>query len=392
MQYIEDYLEHYVDKIGVTDNNKQILESINRQCKKGTALTDRQYELVKRLMLEKHIEDFTGVEPTRLPLRQIDRSKYIKIVTTADVMEGSVYESYKADWKWIEVRFPFAKKTIIDIDKIAHSHRKNYKHNKGSHKHHFKLSETVIVDLVSTFGKKEFEIDPQILNWYEQATTVKENPSDYIPGFWANELINFDDKTIKKIKQIVPDLDPVKLYDRKRQLGISYITTDLPGGLVGDICKRPFTHINVDPNSYSLDKIISSLMELDRFPLLVPLDTDNELDQATKIYNSLKNLIPNDKQVALCRVSGSAEYNFNDFVKENGLNNWLDNNTKVVYINKNKLPKLLLKESWKPQAVVTLSSIRFATTVDTYISSICDLVIAHDAHKSYFWRDSSAYL
>jgi len=392
MQYIEDYLEHYVDKIGVTDNNKQILESINKQCKKGTALTDRQYDLVKRLMLEKSIEDFTGVEPTRLPLRQIDRSKYIKIVTTADVMQGGVYESYKADWKWIEVRFPFAKKTIIDLDKIAHSHRKNYKHNKGSHKHHFKISETLIVDLISTFGKKDFEIDQQILDYYEQAIAIKENPSQYIPGFWGNNLINFNDKTIEKIKQIVPDLDPVKLYDRKRQLGISYITTDLPGGLVGDICKRPLTHINVDPSSYSLDKIISSLVELDRFPLLVPLDTDNELDQATKIYNSLKNLIPNDKQVALCRVSNSEKYNFNDFVKENVLNNWLDNNTKVVYISKNKLPKLLLKESWKPQAVVTLSSIRFATTVDTYINGICDLVIAHDAQKSYFWRNTSAYL
>jgi len=392
MQYIEDYLEHYVDKIGVTDNNKQILESINKQCKKGTALTDRQYDLVKRLMLEKSIEDFTGVEPTRLPLRQIDRSKYIKIVTTADVMQGGVYESYKADWKWIEVRFPFAKKTIIDLDKIVHSHRKNYKHNKGSHKHHFKISETLIVDLISTFGKKDFEIDQQILDYYEQAIAIKENPSQYIPGFWGNNLINFNDKTIEKIKQIVPDLDPVKLYDRKRQLGISYITTDLPGGLVGDICKRPLTHINVDPSSYSLDKIISSLVELDRFPLLVPLDTDNELDQATKIYNSLKNLIPNDKQVALCRVSNSEKYNFNDFVKENVLNNWLDNNTKVVYISKNKLPKLLLKESWKPQAVVTLSSIRFATTVDTYINGICDLVIAHDAQKSYFWRNTSAYL
>ena len=36
MQYIEDFLHHYVEDIGVNNNNKQILESINSQCRKGT--------------------------------------------------------------------------------------------------------------------------------------------------------------------------------------------------------------------------------------------------------------------------------------------------------------------------------------------------------------------
>jgi len=108
-EYIEQYLTHYVRDIGVEDKNKQILESIERQCAKGTALTDRQYNLCKTILSSVFPEMPTDIL-SKQPLRTIDRSKYIKIVDTEDVYSNMVYESSKSDWKWIKVRFPFSKK------------------------------------------------------------------------------------------------------------------------------------------------------------------------------------------------------------------------------------------------------------------------------------------
>ena len=117
MNYIEDILHYYVDTIKVNDKDTPILSSISSQVKRGLALTDKQYELVKNklfdkkdILFEHNIVVETGTD-TRLPLRQIDRSKYIRIVDTTEVYgQDKVYEGHKQDWLWIKVRFPFAKK------------------------------------------------------------------------------------------------------------------------------------------------------------------------------------------------------------------------------------------------------------------------------------------
>ena len=46
MTYIEDILHFLVDSIGISGADAPILSSISRQCKKGIAMTDRQYQLV----------------------------------------------------------------------------------------------------------------------------------------------------------------------------------------------------------------------------------------------------------------------------------------------------------------------------------------------------------
>ena len=136
MNYIEDILHLLVDSIGVDQADTQILTSISRQSKKGVALTDRQFELVsqkinttyKQVLSDNNIV-FDDLSP-RLPLREIDRSKYITIVDSADVYNNDVYESKKEEWKWIKIRFPFSKKDILCVERIANDHRKFYYHKK----------------------------------------------------------------------------------------------------------------------------------------------------------------------------------------------------------------------------------------------------------------------
>jgi hypothetical protein len=92
----------------------------------------------------------------------------------------------------------------------------------------------------------------------------------------------------------------------------------------------------------------------------------------------------NTEQTVLFRVENnkSTEYNLNNFIKDNGLNNWLDKATKVVYISKDKLPKLLLRNEWQPMAVLGLSSLRSNNSIQTYTLDATDLVVFYDEDLS----------
>ena len=390
---IEHCLKLLIDTIGITgEPNFQILNSINSQCNKGTALTDRQYELVKQMLVEysnkfkEHNIDILIVTETNQPLREIDRSKYIKLIDHLDLDKSTSTYKSKEKWQWIKIRFPFSKKNIIKVEAIGLAHKNDYYHKRGSHSHYFKLTEHTILNIIDVFVKQEFEIDNRLLEYAEQIKKIKTQESNIVPGLWNGKIKNISELGLQFVKSTVNDLDPIKLYDRKRILGLSNVQTNIPAGLVGKIINRDSTTMLVDPKSYSIDKIVEALYSLDRFPILVTIDQNEELDQMTKVYNGFKNIIPNSKSCALFRVDSSKDYNANDFIKERNLNNWLDSSTQIVYICKSKLPKLLLKTTWRPACVLSLSSYRANHQVAIYINDICDLIVYHDNQTSIFHR------
>ena len=74
---------------------------------------------------------------------------------------------------------------------------------------------------------------------------------------------------------------------------------------------------------------------------------------------------------------------FNHFVREQRLNNIVDNSTKIVYISSNKVPKPLIKTNWHPISTFTLGSKKNYTKVDSFITST-DLYIQYDDDASPF--------
>lgn len=394
---IEDCLEAIAGlscdtSIEIEKSDKTIMYSIARQVYKGSALTDRQYALMKTKLaaykdqfLENAFDNFdTALESLRLPLREIDRSKYIKIVSHAEMVgPNNVYESYKQDWKWIKVRFPFSKKDIMKINAIP---KFSYEHDKGSHEHYFALNEKSIDSVCTQFINTQFEIDKELLNWYEEIKIIKSNPSKYVPGLWNDTLSNFPKKANVHFK----NFSRLQLLDRKRQLGIEYITCDKDNTMENLIAQRSHPEICLDPKEYYLDEIIAGLKKLERFPLLVIISPENSLHELRSFVEAFEQHNFNtQKQTVLFRTRSSDDYNVNNYIKDKKLNNWLDSNTEVVYISKDKLPKLLFKNNWHPQAAISISSVRNNHKVQNYIDSVCDLIIYNDDSPSIFknkWR------
>jgi hypothetical protein len=382
--YVEDLLYKLLYDIKVETPDRQILESICRQTEKGTALTDRQYNLVTEKLknfedvLEQHNIVVDTYEP-RLPLRQIDRRKYIKIVD--DLGPNVVYESYKSDWKWIKVRFPFNKKDIVKVNQIGVP-MKEYHHSRGSHEHFYKLNGRNVNKLLTLFATRNFEIDEKLVEYNNKVTKILKDAERFTNSF-ANVIQNFT----QDIRESFVGKDD--LYIADRSLRYQYkVPKQAPKNLTDFIAYRSEPEVCVDPEAYEMKDIVKSIEDLDRYPLLVLIDQDMAFSQLIEIHQEVSKYVDNSLQSVLFRVDSNDKENadVNSYIQQHTLNNWVDKNTKVVYVKKNKLPKILLQSDFVPFCSLSKTSIRSNTHVKSYVELYCDCILYHDASLSFFRR------
>lgn len=383
----------------IDNSDRNIINSIARQVFRGTAFTDRQFNLIKEKLI-KYEDQFKSQEvmgfdqaltELRHPLRKIDRSKFITIVDTLDESASNIsYDSYKKDWNWIKIRFPFSKKLIVKIDRLSQKFSKKYYHKKGTHVHYFKLREDILKEIIDEFKNLEFKIDDNIMLLYNEINNILSKPKEYFCSVVDNNLYNFNDK-LYQIEQ-VESLDRTVLYDRRFRYGIDIFDYELDNStLTKQIANRSSLDVHLKPSEVSTTQIFDSINELERWPLIVVLPKEPRVAHncILEVYKTVCNIILNTDQSVLFRLD-DAEIGFNQFVKEKALNNWVDNKTKIVYISSNKLPKLLLKADWKPTTAIVFDS-AMNKTVNTYIKSHCDCIILREEQISPFRRYSQYY-
>jgi len=177
---------------------------------------------------------------------------------------------------------------------------------------------------------------------------------------------------------------------------------DLSGNTLTDkIASRDTSIFLAQKSIYKFNEVVEALVKLNRFPLCVLIDTgspalaklqadeDTVYSQLTQIYDSFKYVFSDQEQSVLFRVDNKKNKQsvVNSFIKNNNLNNWVDANTKIVYIMKNKLPKLFLKtDDFIPRTALSLSSIGNQNHVELYVRNRCDLILYYDEELSLISR------
>lgn len=370
MTYIEDYLEYLCNnQLDSLQSCNAIYFSIYKQITRGVGITDRQYALVL-----KKIQEYTDVDdlPTRTPLRSIDRSKYITIV---DNIEDTVYESYKDNWKWIKVRFPFSKKDIAKVDSIGISHNEYY-HKKGSHEHYYKFTSKNVYKIINVLKNRNFKIEDTLFEYYEKINDVVNVKFDV-----------YENCIPDTVKKELSELSNLQHADRGLRYGYNTPPT-YSDTITNIIAYRQDIEVCLDPKKYKVQDIIETVNLLDRFPLLVLIDEDTSYIQLKQIHSEVSKIIDNKHQSVLFRIDSKDANNapVNDYIKDNHLNNWVDNETKVVYIKKSKLPKVLLQSNFKPMCTLSKTSTRCNKNVKTYMETFCDCILYHDVSLSLFGR------
>lgn len=381
--FIEDYLHFLVSKNLTQSGDSVILTSISKQVIKNVALTDRQYALVKERLL-KYREVFEqnnfafnedDLDNLKLSLRQIDRTKEIKIVEENNA-------------RWIEIRFPFNKKEIVKVETLITPSRKNYKHLSGTNTHYIKFSANACVNVVLLFGQSNFLIEQAILDTAKEAMYILENRHLFTPCVVDKKILNVNENLQNKISEEI-DLDnPLLLKDRSFRYGIDYFDYQHDETLASTIACRKEKIVYVDPASHSFEEAVKAIAQLKRFPVLVLIDSDSSYEQLKQSFNTFIEYVPAEKQSVLFREETENNKNryVNDFVKNHNLNNWIDNTTQVVYIKKDKLPKLLVKDQIKPTCILGITSRRSNHYLEAYITHVSDLIIFYDAMKANLYH------
>ena len=370
-------------KVTLENSDHNLIRSLGRQVFRGIPFTDRQYELAKSKIIyyDQQLKDKVRYDLSllRMPLRKIDRTKSI---------------SYDESDNTIKVRFTFNKKLIDLIDNLRTSDL-NGTYEKQNKTHSFPYNEYNLYKIVKLFEGRNFVLDSFVEENYKIMDDMMSNKKDYIPGIYGFKIKNLNDKAVNFMISALgsPDSKTLPLYkDRSKQFGIEHIDDDdlqesinqfsiISKGIINRQDKTVF----VDKGKYNFNNLAESLLELSRYPILVVLSSDDPLGQMLEVHKSFSGVFYNDSSTVMFREDNLNEYNqnFNQSIKDYGLNNSLDSNTKIVYINANKLPKPLLQSDWRPQVALFMKSVRCHRNVETYLDEL-DLQIHYDTDLSPF--------
>ena len=364
-----------------------LVNSLARQTVRGTPYTDRQLELAvskvetyKTILEVIDIDVDSSIKQLRMPLREIDRSRWIRLEPTSDEV-------------CIAVRFSFRKNLISALENIQPN---SIHYDKIKKIHYFEFNEKNLHSIVNALTGKGFEIQPELQERYNILEMMNNNKKNYVPGIYGFKLENLHTKAIDYAISTIgePDTDNLAMYkDRDQVMGIEHFDEDDLNNSINKlttlsqkIVKRKNSTILINSNEHTFDRVAESILELNRYPLLVVLNDDSDFENMRTVHHSFRNIFDNETFCTLYRKDNSTVNNidFNQYIQENKLNNPLAINTKIVYTSVNKMSKVLLKSEWRPQSAVLMGS-RRTTKIEHFLNDL-DLVIHYDTDVTPFRR------
>jgi len=350
---IEDLILHIYDPMNGFDRkalpprDRSILFSMASQLKKPLALTEKQAGLAVKIINEnKHlygaIEELNSLLASPLykyPFRSIDSSRRIFILKENQ----------------IAVKFPFDNGLNKLLDKIAGRKQYNVEHRC----HVYRLTEPNIRAIMSLFQDRDFIIDEKIQGWYADIEAILLYPTSFVPSIKIEngvELLNCNSYITdyfnkNKSDNLVHDL----FLAKSMNLFFAPHIHDLIQSLdIHEITKKYLRNTNnaVTVATYPKNDIAMVLQEINSYPVLVLAD-DNEGQFTAWVASFIQYGVKQSEMSVLFRSDKNTA--FNEYVKNQQLNNLVDENTKVVFI-KNKLPKILYKLDFKPKIIISNST------------------------------------
>lgn len=378
--------------IRIDSKDKNIIVSLGRQVQKGLALTDRQLELALskiakyRVGLETNminVSDIIANPVLRFPLRTIDREQRIYFYTVQETNQQR-----------IGVKFTFSK----NLDNIWQTLTDKLT---GGVEYDSSVKSVVATELnlyyiVHAFKDHNFEVDSEIREIYEKLEEILKNRQSVLPlvlvengNYSFKNLSQACSAAINESCLTITDENVVESIVTLKKYGIfeksQEIVEKIQNSNASDVSKKialsPATRFRLLPEKFSFDDTVSIIKNLSQLPVLVILDENNKIfDQTIDLINAFRSHVADSEMTVFFRLdNGQTNHNeFNQFVKDNHLNNYIDQKTKVVFITKTRIPKPLLKADWHPQSALALTNYDFGK-IATYLN---------DLPTVYYYNDS----
>jgi len=356
--YLEDLILYLagIDQLD-TDNDFpklkgsdiNLIHSFGKQIIRNLGFTDRQNSLAQQKVddYKDYFEFVPNLEDAkrknRIPIRAIDRSRWIKII-----------ENSKGDYE-IGIRFTFQKKLISSIEELRRNIEDKGSYDRENKIHSFEYSEKNLFEIVKAFEGKNFDLDDAVQEIYNKLKTFL--PETYIPGVYNNQLLNLHKNGVALIEKELgkPSDTNLLLYkDRSLKYGLGIVEgVKQSDSLSFKIANRAAPHIRIHSQSITIDNLLLALEELDRFPMLILLPFESCYDAIVETQDYIRNLVSDKDVSVMFRLDNQGEgVHFNEYVRKQNINNKLDKNTKIVYSLDNKIPKPMFSSDWSPRTIL----------------------------------------
>jgi len=352
-----------------------LVRSLAKQVLRGTALTDRQLDLaIKKIEkyrqgLEQNfirVDDLLTAKPLRMPLRQIDRTQTISLIVDSN-------KKMK-----ILIKFVFSKKFAGLWNALQEELNVVAEEKKGEK--HLSFNEQDFYKIVNALQPMGFTLSPNAQMYYEKIDEISENPENYVPyvDLVDNQLVlkNVNNRCQDYLNEQFSDLkdsDFLVFLDRIKNCGISHKNPEIiekigqftSNNLVKNILVSDETRFRINPQEHTQTSVFDILDELKQWPVLIIVDENKDAISMTKsLCLELMSRLAQGEVTVFFRLENGNPDNeeFNQFVKDNHLNNYIDLKTKAVFVSKNRIPKPLFTADWHPKTALVTASHEFGKT------------------------------
>jgi hypothetical protein len=386
--YIEDLiLSLAIGRIRLNIWDQKVVSSFYNQITIGSGFTEKQGTLALRIIkrYQPHLEALHTLDLTSLIENPQYRLVMRKSVSSRRV---NIVDSDTAYDRLIEVRFPYNESVINEIRKFKNDNPTSHiVWDKDKSAWIFSLSEEHIMFLMNIFKDDEVEYDEEFAGYVDQIQKIVSNMENYVPML----VLDGENTKIVNSGKFMPEITGSNLVEslfKARQLGINMwcqdIDTSLNNGLVDDTTKNflkselhKIARLKTEKNDiFCLKNILTYLG-----PTLFIIPGVNELAKLQQMCEILNEMNIDHKDISvLFRLSSESGKNFNDFVKNSGLNNPVTENTKMVFVS-GKLPKPLIKSNLEFNSIVNLGFSNAHYTLRDFVKNHENMVF-FDVEKS----------
>lgn len=377
-QFLKDYSQTRSLK-SISHRDDEILSSLSKQMSANVYVTERQANLALKIIKEnlKNLELPTALVTNPVwerSFRVIERYKYLHVV-----------KSTTTDRIFLELGFNTNKNLAKKLENLRKIGLRDSGTKIKNNVWQFSYSEVDLYKLVDLVKDQNFEISSEILEAYEKISEILSS-TDYDKIYIDK---NCHENLKKSVEEEIGPIDVKSILLEDRKIKYQYEIFDNfhiktpPTTLTEKIARRNTSKIYLSSTQYALTEIINSLTELNRFPVLVVFDASVEKSMKNLEILSKSLFETNCQQpvgIYFRYDNDAAGKPFNESIAQLAYNMPLNNNTGVVGITNQKIPKFLLKMKWQPKSIIVLASVLGSNRVNCLVEG-CDLVIFHQDKK-----------
>ena len=376
--YIEDLILKLNSSVKVNSYDQSIVNSFATQLFGGRGFTEKQSTLAIKI-LKKYQKNLELAVKSSVS-QYLDNPQFRFLIRTNAKPIKRVYIDDYLQWgRCIKVEFPYSEDKVAQIRK----HRDSTglaAWDSESKSWNFSLNESNIQFIQNLTNEEAFDYDEEFKKYLDQISEIVKDMENHIPM-----LVLEDGKAkFKNVSQYLPKIEDESVLSSvflARKSGIYTWDEDI-NNILDQADLHPLIKDFINNNYEGIFEIDSTVESIDCLkdialhmsPCLFVIPGGSELDKTKMIYNFLvEQGYSSDEISVMFRLPSSDGKNFNDFVKNCGLNNPITENTKFVFVSI-KLPKPVLKSKMKFNSVVSLGRSNVHYTIREFFKNRENLI------------------